>query len=103
MYPVKEILRYYVADIEEDESKKVNITIPSLFRNLLSLEVGEEIFLFFDEKNRLLCIKKASTHCSDCGVLGEEEKVVEIAKDLYFCEKCLDKFMKKVFGRGLSR
>ena len=102
MYPIKEIPKYYVSDADEDGGNKVNITLPSLFRRLLSVEVGQEVMLFFDEKEKLICIKKASPYCNDCGTLGEEEKIAEIYKDLYFCEKCFNNFMMKNFERELS-
>ena len=102
MYPLKEVPRYYVADINENGSEKIKIILPLIFRSLIGVEVGEEIIVFYDENSDSICVKKAFPHCSDCDTLGEEEKIVEIYKNLYFCEKCLNNRMMKTFGGGLS-
>ena len=101
MYKKKEVFRYYVAKIDENGSEKVNVPLPMILRRLLKVEEGEEIILFYDEDRNIICIEKAFPYCKDCGTFGEEEKVVEIYKDLYFCEKCLNNLMIESFGRGL--
>ena len=89
MQPIKETLRFYI-----EEEGKVALTLK--LRDLLNVEIGDEVNLFFDFEEKLICIEKAVPSCLYCGT--SEEKVVEVFKDLPLCKKCIEDFLSKNFG-----